>query len=499
MPLYTTETPTPILKSPTPSSGPSGPSRINRFRGTSQLLNTAPALPIVPRINVTIPTSSSSQPPIDKMTRRSSRPTSPSSPSFGNRLSYAAKQGEASGQAPQTLGTQSGARVITTPPMAHVSTLQSRAPPPPSPYRPTMDRRASTAESGAVTPRAASVNPPRHSSLFALQSTEILARKIYTSETYQDPDVPELHVIPATPQLPDERPQPPTPGPAQTTKKLELAEAIDCDAIQSTTPNTSPTIDMNLEFAPFRAQIDAMFTDPLPLSSAASLPSLVSKSSIPSTESLVSIPASSSNISLQSFADAEAVIGSMLASLSSGEGWPQVEDAADLTNPGLGLGLSFPEPPTISPPSKVAPLRLRRDNSNSSQRGFNHRVAFYGTARAAPGSSPSSGVFTDLPWSDSSGTIESLDLLESEPQSYNDLVGLGLSLGPEGEVKGAKHANPRDSFGHCVRDSISLASECSDEDLNTASIVSLIPVARNKVPGAEHLSGERRGEVGLAF
>lgn len=148
---------------------------------------------------------------------------------------------------------------------------------------------------------------------------------------------------------------------------------------------------------------------------------------------------------------------------------------------GLGLGLGFDMPETssitttapLSPRRRPPPLDLSFTNGAAPRTQqtappcVNHRVAFYGTARAHP-NSPTSGIFT-------------------------------LTHSPSSSVELPTHRD---------RDSISLASEASDDDLHTASIISLTPVIGDRAVMMEVMLSaemetvaemEQVSEVGLAF
>ena len=268
--------------------------------------------------------------------------------------------------------------------------------------------------------------PARHSSLLVGTSS-----------------VPQLNLIPATPRDSGDGFSPilqSTPDPAAT---------------------TSPTLDVELEFTPFAPLVALPSSEstlticPPVLDSHASLPSLTSDDSLDQT-----LSSSSSASSLMSFPDVEAALGSMLASLE-----PEV-------NPGLGLGLDLPETPSITAPlaklrkAPPPPLDLKTER-------INHRVAFYKTAKAAP-NTPTSGIFIDAQSPLSSlGSMTSLASSKPSWHSLDEMPGLGLGLGLEGvfESSFARRRSVSEPAG--CRDSMSLASEASDEDLHTASIISL--------------------------
>ena len=231
-----------------------------------------------------------------------------------------------------------------------------------------------------------------------------------------------------------------------------------------------------------------------PFESFPSLPSLSSNTSI--NESLQNSDSSTSLASL----DVEAELGSMLASLST-------EDLHSTTtsmngsgsfgrhntgggNPGLGLGLDLPSKSAIiqptaplSPRRRPPPLELSHGKVippgpvSAPPGPARHRNAFYKSARAHP-NSPSSGVFI------SSGSISSQTSSE-EPhvRSLTDSVLKEHDL---------RHGPIRT---HGQRDSMSIGSEASDEDLRTASIVVLKPAVDTGRGGVEVLGDD----VGVAL
>ena len=255
-----------------------------------------------------------------------------------------------------------------------------------------------------------------------------------------------------------------------------LEEAVRIDEMEDIPldpPGTLPSLDVNLDFSPFDTDVSLPLedvpSDPLPPSppsppfeSFPSLPSLESHNSMPSSGSEDSMPSSASNSSIMSFPDVEEALGSMLASLSdTNMAAPKTIPGSDMEknhNPGLGLGLDFPEVGIItaplSPRRRPPTLNLASTKyaSGPTQQTappyLNHRVAFYGTAKAHP-NSPTSGIFT---------------LTHSPSNSFE--------LPPSYATGGS-----RDSIGlPSSRDSMSLTSEASDDDLHTASIISLTPV-----------------------
>lgn len=287
-------------------------------------------------------------------------------------------------------------------------------------------------------------------------------------------------------------------------------------------PEPAPMADAMVE------QADAPGPSSPPFDSYPSLPSLSSQSSLQSDRSLKS---SSSMTSVMSFPDVEEALGSMLGSLSDGNmatieaemGYAPLpvtdKDArqraasAPPANPGLGLGLDLPEATSFvtAPLTVTSPLSPRKSKpgridtalaqtvlTHQSADGtpqtappvINHRVAFYGTARAHP-NSPTSGVFT-----------RSLDDIASH--SHSDDGYRTPTMPPRLPSSSALSTTSRDSVSTIsqgtigCRDSISAHSESSDEDLHTASIINLTPVVGRsyaEVRGEEVMVDE----VGLAL
>jgi hypothetical protein len=338
--------------------------------------------------------------------------------------------------------------------------------------------------------------------------------------TIADTSVPLLNIIPATPQDNGEEftgawvNPPRRRSTLEESVRIEEMEEIPLDP--PVMPAGLPSIDINLDFSPFSPLVDlpdveedddrtpcppeAELPPSPPFESFPSLPSLSSHASMPSSDSDASMPSSSSSSSLTSFPDVEEALGSMLASLSDSDipdlpdlpALPKSAPPNVLSNPGLGLGLDLPEATTMQKEPSVAPLSPRRRHApppldlsrvkqasvpavSSAPPCINHRVAFYRTARAAP-NSPSSGIFTvDV----SDQPLSSLDL-----NSWSVDVGIQAMSTFSG------------------RDSVSLKSESSDDDLHTASIISLTPVLGDRprmVEMREEVMLPVDGEVGLAL
>lgn len=523
-PYYPSETPRPILQKSPSRSSPTGIRFASGAPGTSTPPTVVVSHHTPPSISpMTLPNPSPRSSSPISVTRRSSRPTSPSASSFGARIRTS--QCSISSTATMTPASPLSAAPltgthITTPPTAYVSTFQERAPPPPSPYRPTSERaRTSTSFArplpellcqGEMAPR-----PPRHSSLFA--SSDSMA-------TLPDTNVPMVNIIPATPQDNSEEftgawvPPPNRRSRLEESVNIEEMDEIPLEDV-SVLPGL-PSIDINLDFSPFSPLVDlpeeedsTTYSPPHadlppspPFESYPSLPSLTSHKSMPSSDSDASMPSSSSSSSLTSFPDVEEALGSMLASLSESDildlpdlpPAPKSATATIFTNPGLGLGLELPEGVSMTPKPTTAPLSPARRRApprpldlsqtkhasspavNSAPPCINHRVAFYRTARAAP-NSPSSGIFT-------------IDVSEHLPLSSLDLNNWSTDVGMQ------FHSRSMSSFSG--RDSVSLKSESSDDDLHTASIISLTPVVGDRarmVEMREEVMLPVHGEVGLAL
>ncbi|OCF44015.1 hypothetical protein I317_02122 [Kwoniella heveanensis CBS 569] len=477
------------------------------------------------------------QPRVTASSRRSSRPTSPSATSFGARIRSRTEPlpAIASSSAPMVsvpLETPPmSSSHVTTPPTAYVSTFQSRAPPPPSPYRPTNERRRSSLT------RNLPEQLPMMGDFAPVASNFLSSDSRSSVHTLPGADVPMLNIIPATPvdhgnEFPDAWDGDNTDRRTTPVSTRSLEDAVQLEEMVQVPLEGVPSIDVKLDFSPFEplAELpdtdtpmhevteyfpsqDAIINDdegmeeydmdsidhehapsePLPPSppfaSYPSLPSLASHESIRSSASEDSMPTSSSMSSLVSFPDVEEALGSMLASLSdSSMASTAIQTptkgqsvAAFESNPGLGLGLDIPDQAAsitapLSPRRRAPPppLDLSAVKFNSAvERGvahsapiINHRVAFYNTAKAHP-NSPSSGIFTS-----------SSSLASSASSSST------ISLGD--------NATPAETH-HTYRDSISLASEASDEDLCTASIISLTPIMKGKV-GARETKEEILGD-----
>jgi hypothetical protein len=425
---------------------------------------------------------------------------------------------------------------VTTPPTTYYPPSQSRAPPS-SPYRPTTTqerRRSSSRALPARLPLASEMapRPPRISSLYceSPQYPSVQARSSPVSRSGDRssvitlPGVPMLNIIPATPQDGSDEfaGARGLASPANRRKAEVLEESIELEErdqeveeiASESLPRMSfaPAIELTLDFSPFSPTVDLPFEDSddeeyrpegslppsPPFESYPSLPSLSSEQSIQPSEQ--SMSSSSSISSIMSFPDVEEALGSMLASLSDGN-LPSVESSSSVVstqakpaaielNPGLGLGLDLPEPASITaplftrkaPPPKIDTSRtlpFRESAPNSAPLVINHRVAFYGTAKAHP-RSPSSGTFHH--------SLEDVSF-KSNDKTPQPIVGTMSSTGSSSSLC----SSSRDSTSTIglglsgCRDSMSINSECSDEDLHTASIINLTPVMGRKL-------GDVRGE-----
>ena len=583
--------------------------------------------------------------------RRSSRPASPSASSFGHRIRTESAPTTMSSSSPPRQAAQHQPLPrresrhspipsvmctppafcpshVTTPPVAYCSSMQSRAPPPPSPYRPTTTQDRTWSSTTRALPeqlpltREMAPRPPRHSSLFTNVTTPRSSRpgsrptSGASSSELAGIDVPMLNIIPATPQeMNDEFSAGGQAGPSRRRVPEELGEAVELHRMTEISleeaagdreeisteailpkSDSTPAIQVELDFSPFSPTIDLALDDyitstnassaeqgkvptasepastsistdhaqssaPHDMDSYPSLPSLSSQTSITSGMSLRS---SSSMSSVMTFPDVEEALGSMLASLSDGqiafdydtgmmnasvksqqdrreEREQDSQRVAEIpSNPGLGLGLDFPEPSFITAPlsprkfkPKAKPGRINTALAQSVDlRSFdptpgsappviNHRVAFYGTARAHP-RSPSSGVFTrsltdisthcdqaepsstsasaPAPVSVSAATsgleVEVEEEVEATtPTLRSNGMGMPKSLPSSGALSTASRdsimtMNSQTTVGY--RDSISGHSESSDEDLHTASIINLTPME----PGRSFGGGEEERERG---
>lgn len=392
-------------------------------------------------------------------------------------------------------------------------------------------------------PLAKDMAPARMSSLMTTSPVRVVTNAAAgdRSSIITLPGVPMLNIIPATPQGDSDE----FAGVRYPTKREaeELGEGIELE--HQTEQNDgemeeiragflpkhsgAPAIELTLDFSPFSPNVELPLEESdeesddhttecsdnsqhsPPFESYPSLPSLSSQQSIPPSEQ--SLSTSSSVSSIMSFPDVEEALGSMLASLSDGS-LPSMDSSSSMmmstaypkqmpsvsTNPGLGLGLDLPAPVSITaplsprksrpPPINTAITRLPYMQASkvpqSAPPVINHRVAFYGTAKAHP-RSPTSGTFhhslDDISFHSSEGKVPvtstservfgstpSSSSLSSSSRDSTSTIGLGL-VG--------------------CRDSMSIASECSDDDLHTASIINLTPVMARSF-------GEVRGEEVIA-
>lgn len=505
-----------------------------------------------PQAIFTSPPPVPSNPAIQRLQgpRRSSRPTSPASTSFGARLPQVPGDPLPLTQAaqlstPPTIASEH----VTTPPTAYASTLHCRAPPPPSPYRPTSERRITPICEMRGVEHLAS-RPPRVSSLFDTPCAPTRAgfgmgeqtpRNGYTGD--DEDGLPTFNFIPATPQAMGEDwgmrrsasgSALERPFPMDDMVEIPLEPSFSAPVIGIGMSNQAafdglPTLDSlpaiaNLEFSPFDVSVPLPSVDsgnsisslpysidsrdqasvaevslttfsqqpptqPLPsppFQSYSSLPSLDSEPSLHHSTSQCSLPSSSSNSSLASYTDVEEALGSMLASLSN-PAMPNVPSVPRLdriekssSNPGLGLGLALPAPASITAPlaprrkgpppaldlSQTSKAAAAGPDQYSAPARINHRVAFYTTARAAPNSAPTSGIFTSAS-AGHNGQTEFIIPSPTRSESDSSIFSSDTQLTSVKDVNGW-----RDS----IRSSISIGSEASDDDPYTASIVCLTPV-----------------------
>lgn len=328
-------------------------------------------------------------------------------------------------------------------------------------------------------------------------------------------------------------------GPSLPTFSAEAAEG-------ESTPTPAPVEPVAAPSAPTPAPAPTLEPSP-PFDSYPSLPSLSSQTS------LASLTPSSSMASVESFPDVEEALGSMLASLSDGDmSFKDIDlekqakivqfgggagdehrrassaPPAAPTNPGLGLGLDiapnsefmvapFPFTAPLSPrKAKPRPIDTALAQSygtspagvehaaaepHSAPPVINHRVAFYGTARAHP-RSPSSGIFTQSLDDIAShcddtarATTPTMPTRKSSSGALSSSAGSSRSRDSVSTITGGGGS----TIG--CRDSISAHSESSDEDLHTASIINLTPVVGGT--GGRSYADAREevivDEVGLAL
>lgn len=316
-------------------------------------------------------------------------------------------------------------------------------------------------------------------------------------------------------------------------------------------PAPAPVPAIQAEAARAEAQAPALDPSP-PFESYPSLPSLSSQTS------LASLTPSSSMTSVESFPDVEEALGSMLASLSDGNMSfkdidPEYETkpirygtgagagagAGDehkrassappaAANPGLGLGLEIAPNSEfmIAPFAITAPLSPRKakhkpgpintvlaqaftekpngpaSEPHSAPPVINHRVAFYGTARAHP-RSPSSGIFTQS-LKDIALHGSDLHLDNASQERERDVPTPRMMPARVPSSSAISTGSSRDSVSTIgggsqgtvgCRDSISAHSESSDEDLHTASIINLTPIAGNGSSGGRSFADAREEEV----
>jgi hypothetical protein len=395
--------------------------------------------------------------------------------------------------------------------------------------------------------------PPRVSSLCGESPQYFSTPQSYSPTTSRSgdrssivtlPGVPVFNIIPATPQNGSDEFVGARASPIVKREVQELEKGIelegekngDMEEISSDSlPRMSfaPAIELTLDFSPFSPTMDLPVEDSddedyrpedglppsPPFESYPSLPSLSSERYIQPSEQ--SMSSSSSVSSIMSFPDVEEALGSMLASLSDGS-LPSIDSSAsigstsyvkqvieiDPLNPGLGLGLDLPEPASITaplsprkgPPPRIDTALARAFTSEGSTPQsaplvINHRVAFYGTAKAHP-RSPSSGTFHH--------SLEDVSF-RSNDRTPQPKLPIERTMTMTSTSSSSSLSSSRDSTSTIglglvgCRDSISLASECSDEELHTASIINLTPVMGRRlgdVKGEEIIADEG---VGMAL
>ncbi|WVQ72098.1 hypothetical protein IAR50_001643 [Cryptococcus sp. DSM 104548] len=305
--------------------------------------------------------------------------------------------------------------------------------------------------------------------------------------------------------------------------------------VQSGETERVPTIDLDFDFAPLESVIDwsqslmpdedvQMCADepeeyetyedsgfshdrppcePLPPSppfhSYPSLPSLDSETSLSSP----TMPNSSSMSSLASFPDVEQVLGSMLASLS------ESSMASTTIHTPRDQSFDFDADDNVSldfdalQAESTAPLALSRSTSSRartrshipspldlSQAKFvhvrpqetqsaplvNHRIRYYPNARIHPSASPS-GVFTTVTPSSSESSIISTDERSvPTPTPTFRVVPASASDSELGGNGGGQMQSKSNRSSKSYRDSCSGSEMSDDDEIYTASIMSVTPV-----------------------
>lgn len=485
--------------------------------------------------------------------RRSSRPTSPSTSSFGARV-------RASNNGQHRRPSAPGHIVMSTPPSsapatdAGVWTPHARFSPashvvttPPSPYRPTSQHSAQLEFR------------PFNERLPMLGESGSLVHDV---EDGRDADVPMLNIIPATPQDQGDG------FPAKTEiKALEAGAPIEQsiremeremmdisldDELTETTiweRESVPTIDLDFNFTPLESLMDFSISKDLitaiqnsstiieesgQYGSADKKPSLLhdyppsqplppsppdqTSFSTPSLDSYITsastpLPQSSSSSSLASFPDVEEALGSMLASLSERNMASTAIHTLQDSNFELGDDLcSGLDDMMVDVSHRTAPLSISTRNTphsriarrtppkldlSSSKYGHvapqglqsaplaSRRNAYFPNARVHPNSSPS-GVFTTVSPSSSQSSVSSESRRASNPTPTAGFSNFPASAS-ESELSYMNGGRPIQSY----RDSFS-GSEISDEELCTASIISVTPVIVQEQMGVKI---GKRGDV----
>lgn len=471
--------------------------------------------------------------------RRSSRPTSPSTSSFGARIraSNNGQQRRPSAPAPchTVMSTPPSSAPVTdggiwTPPgpfspASHVIST------PPSPYRPTSEHSAQL-----------EIRP------FS-ERLPLLGEggpQVHDVESGQDVDVPMLNIIPATPQDQGDG------FPVKTgVKALEAAAPIeqsireiereimdfslDDELVEQTIweKERVPTIDLDFNFTSLESLMDFSISQDLiaaiqksstavdergqyespdeppspflhdqpPSQPLPPSPPHQTFSSLPSFDSHINsaspLPQSSSSSSLASFPDIEEALGSMLASLSERSVASTAIHTPKNRNFEFGSEVcSGSDDMMIGVVGRTAPLSISSCNKSNpriarqvppkldlSSSKYGHiapqelqsaplasrRNAYFPNARVHPKSSPS-GIFTTVSPSSSQSSVSSGSRYASHPTPMAGFSNFPSSAS-ESELGHMKDGRPIQNY----RDSLS-GSEISDEELCTASIISVTPV-----------------------
>ncbi|TYJ55789.1 hypothetical protein B9479_003567 [Cryptococcus floricola] len=526
-------------------------------------INSAPSTPVTQ--HPTSPSNSSpgaeSISPARVLSRRSSRATSPSVTSFGTRVRVSTEQVRSASpyRAVSTPPQQSSSPVsagFSTPPTQYSPSSYGATPP--SPYRRTNDR-----EGHSPSPMATFVEKARlpvFAGTFmeedeADESDSDVPMLNIIPATPQDQE----EAFPPKATAPEARVLDHGVNLEEKMREMER-EMVDVSLDEESEEKRSweregvPTIDLDFDFAPLESVIDwsqpseddedsqihsdepegydtyedSGFShdrppsEPLPPSppfhSYPSLPSLDSETSLSSP----TMPNSSSMSSLASYPDVEQVLGSMLASLSEssmasttidtpreqsfdfGNEIPLDFDAlqAETTAP---LSLSrpssrvrshhIPSPLDLSN-SKYGQVLPQETQSAPLANHRNHRIRYYPNARIHPSASPS-GVFTTVTPSSSESSMVSCD--QRSGATPTPTVAVIPASASESEL-GSMQSN-RSSKSY--RDSCSGSEMSDDDEIYTASIMSVTPVvvAGGRMGGktAEASTPQQKKERGIVF